>query len=122
LATLGGVLRLRHIPPDTPKCCRGFAFQLADGSDYYPPMPKQDADIFEVLISQMGESRNINPVLSKAFGVLGHAELFEPVRNMLHGGPADLSHDKEFIGKLPASYDAGQQGPSRCIRLSDRAS
>jgi hypothetical protein len=47
-------------------------------------MPKQDADIFEVLIRQMRERRNINPVLGKALGVLGHAELFEPVGNLLH--------------------------------------
>jgi hypothetical protein len=29
-------------------------------------MPKQDADIFEVVISQMRECRNTNPVLGKA--------------------------------------------------------
>jgi len=44
----------------------------------------QDADIFEVLISQMRECRNINPVFGKALGVLGHAEAFEPVRDLLH--------------------------------------
>ena len=49
-------------------------------------MPKQDADIFEVVISQMRECRNTNPVLGKALRILGHAELFEPVRNFLHCG------------------------------------
>jgi len=53
------------------------------GAAHYPPTPKQDADIFEVLISQMGERRNINPVFSKTLGILGHAELFEPVSNLL---------------------------------------
>ena len=33
-------------------------------------------------------SRDLNAVFSKALGVLGHAELFEPVRNLLHRGPA----------------------------------
>jgi hypothetical protein len=32
----------------------------------------------------------IDPILGKALGVLGHAELFEPVRNLLHCGA--LSH------------------------------
>jgi hypothetical protein len=50
-------------------------------------MPKQDADIFEVLISEMGERLNFDPVLSKTLGVLGHAELFEPVGNLLHRRP-----------------------------------
>ena len=50
-------------------------------------MPEQDADIFEVLISQMRECRNINPVLGKPLSVLGHAECFEPVSNLLHRGP-----------------------------------
>ena len=54
-------------------------------------MPKQNADIFEVLFSQMGECRNINAVLGKAFRILGHSELFEPIRKLLHRRPrADL--------------------------------
>ena len=68
--------------------CGGRACQLADGREQYPPMPKQDANIFEILISQMGERRDIYSVLGKASRVLGHAELFEPVRNLLHRGPA----------------------------------
>jgi hypothetical protein len=40
----------------------------------------------EVLISQMAQYRDINSVLGKAVGVLGHAKFFEPVRNLLHCG------------------------------------
>ena len=50
-------------------------------------MPKQDADIFEVLISEVGERLNFDPILGKTLGVLGHAELFEPVLNLLHWRP-----------------------------------
>ena len=46
-------------------------------------MPEQDTDVFQVLVGQMRERRDINPVLSRALRVLGHAELFEPVRNLL---------------------------------------
>src|SRR5215813_321184 len=50
------------------------------------PMPKGDADVFEILVGQIAKYRDINPVLGKGLGVLGHAELFEPVRNLLHRG------------------------------------
>jgi hypothetical protein len=43
-----------------------------------------DADFFKVLIRQVAQNGKINIVLGKALGVLGHAELFEPVRNLLH--------------------------------------
>jgi hypothetical protein len=48
------------------------------------PMAKKDPDVHKVLISQMGENRDIDAVIGKGFRVLGHAELFEPVRNLLH--------------------------------------
>ena len=50
-------------------------------------MPKQDADIFEVLISEVRQRLNFDPVLCKTLRVLGHAEFFKPVRNLLHRGP-----------------------------------
>ena len=56
-------------------------------AQHFSPMPEQDANVLEVLIGQMWEYRNINSVLGKALGVLGHAKLFEPVRNLLHHGP-----------------------------------
>ena len=60
---------------------------LIDGREHLPPMPQRNADVFQILIGQMAEYRNINFVVDKAFRVLGHAELFEPVRNLLHRGP-----------------------------------
>ena len=50
-------------------------------------MPEEDADVLEVLIGEVAERRDSNAVLGKALRVLGHAELFEPVRNRLHRGP-----------------------------------
>ena len=69
-----------------PAWCRRRAGKLADGREHLPAMPEQDADVLEVLIGQMAEYRDIDLVLGKALGVLGHAELFEPVRNLLHRG------------------------------------
>jgi len=37
-----------------------------------------------MLIGQVRKDRKINTVLGKEFCVLGHAELFEPVCNLLH--------------------------------------
>jgi ERCC4-related helicase len=47
-----------------------------------------DADLFQVLIGQVTENREIDIVLSEALGILGHAELFEPIRDLLHCGPS----------------------------------
>ena len=49
-------------------------------------MPEQHAHIFEVLIGQMAECCKTNPVFSKTLSILGHAEFFEPICNLLHGG------------------------------------
>ncbi len=51
-------------------------------------MPERHANVLEVLIGQMAQYRDINFVLGKALGVLGHAELFEPVHNLRHRCPA----------------------------------
>ena len=56
--------------------------------------PSEDADLFQVLIGQFGQDREIDVVLGKALRVLGHTELFEPVRNLLHRGP---SHEDEGV-------------------------
>jgi len=51
-------------------------------------MSKRNTDVLEVLISQMGKYRNVDFAFAKAFRILGHDELFEPVRNLLHRGPS----------------------------------
>ena len=53
-------------------------------------MPERcHANLFEVLIGQVAQNREINIVLSKALNMLGHTELFEPVRNLLHRNPPE---------------------------------
>ena len=51
-------------------------------------MAKQDAEFFQVLIGQIGKNGQVNRVIGKTLRILGHAELFEPVRDLLHRGPA----------------------------------
>jgi hypothetical protein len=52
-------------------------------------MSEQDANVVEVLIGQMAEYRDIDSVLGETLGVLGHAEDFEPVRDLRHRDPSD---------------------------------
>jgi hypothetical protein len=64
---------------------RGVA-EIADRTQHFQPTPERNAKIFEVLVGQVGENGNINVVLDEPLRVLGHAEPFEPVRNLLHRG------------------------------------
>jgi hypothetical protein len=49
-------------------------------------MPKRcNANLFEVLIGQVTQNIEINIILGKALSVLPETELFEPIRNLLHG-------------------------------------
>ena len=66
------------------RCCGRGPLKFADGREHLPSMPEGDTEVLQILIGQVGEYRDINLVLGKALSVLGHAELFEPVRNLLH--------------------------------------
>ena len=50
-------------------------------------MPKQDAEFLQVLIRQLRQNTEVDRVIGKTLGVLGHAELFEPVSDLLHRRP-----------------------------------
>jgi hypothetical protein len=51
-------------------------------------MPEQDTDLLEILICEVGQDTQVNAILGEALGVLGHAELFEPLLYLLHHRPA----------------------------------
>ena len=65
----------------------GRASKRRDGREHYPPMSEQNTCVFEVLIGQIAKRRNIYAIFGKTLRVLGHAEPFKPVRNLLHRGP-----------------------------------
>ena len=46
--------------------------------------PSRTPDVLQVLVRQMTKRGDADAVFSKALRVLGHAEFFEPVRNVLH--------------------------------------
>jgi hypothetical protein len=53
---------------------------------------ENDTHFLQILISQIGKHGEIDAILGKALGVLGHAKPIEPVRNLLHCGAPSLSH------------------------------
>ena len=57
----------------------------ADCAQNLTAITKDNADLFEVLIGQVAKDREINAIFSKTIRVLGQAELFEPVGDLLHG-------------------------------------
>ena len=56
--------------------------KIGNGAKHLSAMAEQNADVLKVLICQIAENRDIDPVFSKTLRVLGHAEFFEPVRNL----------------------------------------
>jgi hypothetical protein len=65
--------------------------------------------IFEVLISQIGKDREINAVFTKTLRVLGHPELFEPIRYLLRCLHA---HDANSSRRALASFRSSVSNPS----------
>ena len=66
--------------------CLDGTYKLRDRRQHLSSMAEQDADLLKVLVGQVAKDRDIDFVLGKALGVLGHAELIEPLRNLLHCG------------------------------------
>src|SRR5262249_54642244 len=60
--------------------------EIADRPQHFAAIAEQDTKVFKVLVCQVLEDREVNSVLRKPLHVLGHAEFFEPVRNLLHRG------------------------------------
>src|SRR5262245_29998043 len=53
-------------------------------------MPQQNTEVLEILLRQIADDREVNGVVREALGVLGQAELFEPVRDLLHRDSASF--------------------------------
>ena len=63
-----------------------------------------------MLISQFGKDREINAVLGKTLRVLGHAEFFQPVGNLLHRGPLRILRYPFWTGRIESLPHV----PTRC--------
>src|SRR5262245_14741103 len=75
-------------------------------------MPQQNTQVLEILLCQIADDREVNGVGGEALGVLGQAELFEPVRDLLHRDSAS------YWIPPPESVTT----PSACQRVAPRPS
>jgi hypothetical protein len=66
------------------------------------------------------EDREIDIIVSKALSVLGHPEFFEPIRNLLHGGPLTVSswHDGVFDHRNRESIPIYPRYHANLLKLS----
>src|SRR5262245_42115904 len=61
--------------------------EFCDRAQNFSTMAQQNAEILEILLCEVADDREINSVVGEALGVLRQAELFEPLRNLLHCRP-----------------------------------
>jgi hypothetical protein len=108
LATFGSIERL-WLRRRRRRRGRNDIGKLADRAKHFQPVAEWNSEVSKMLISQIGKDREINAVLGKAFGVLGHAELFEPVRYLLGRWGA---HDDNSSSKALASFRSSVSKPS----------
>jgi hypothetical protein len=82
-------------------------------------LPERDANHIEILIGRMAVRRDSNPIFSKALRVLGHARLFEPVRNLRHGPTRSRGAFNPHVDLIAERRKVGQKRPDHhdhCLR------
>jgi hypothetical protein len=72
--------------------CRGCRYgnrsaaEITDRTQHFASITEQDPHFFQVLIREIRKDAEVNAIFDETLGILAHAELFEPVRNLLHRG------------------------------------
>src|SRR5215472_5751730 len=79
-------------------------------------MTERNIDVLEVLIGQIREYRNIDFVIGKAFHVLGHTEVLEPILSVLHRAPGSYLQPAT-TRSLPVVAEIEETRPSRAHRI-----
>ena len=69
---------------------RHLTVMICDRSQNFAAMPQQNPEVLEILLRQIADDREVNGVVGEALGVLGQAEPFEPVRDLLHRNSASF--------------------------------
>jgi hypothetical protein len=79
-------------------CRNGNRAEFTDRAQHFAAITEQNPQLFQVLIAQVWKDAEVDALFGKTLGVLGHAEFFEPICNLLHGGPPTVSswHDGVF--------------------------
>jgi hypothetical protein len=66
--------------------CNFPGFKVGNCPQHFAAITENDAQFLQVMIGQVGKNRNINSVFGKTL-LLGHAELCEPICDLLHRQP-----------------------------------
>src|SRR5262249_9460384 len=99
---------------------RGSAGKLGNSPQHLSAMTKRNTNVLEVLVGEITQDTHvIDAVISKELGVLGHAELFEPVRNLLHRGHQGRSWSS-FWATATKECTTDRNGTSRQKVARDR--
>src|SRR5262249_30432509 len=104
LPALGSVGRSRYGTWRSRNANRGCdlldAFKIGNRTQELSAMPeRRDTNLFEIQVGQLTQNLEIDIILGKALSVMPKTEVFEPVRNWLHG--------RAFYG-----FDAIRYGPA----------
>ena len=77
--------------------CSAFVgyFQIGYRTRHLAAIAEQDAELFKILIRQIGEDAEVDPVIGKALCVLPKSDLLKPVGDLLHRGSA--SNCRAFV-------------------------
>jgi hypothetical protein len=86
--------------------------KFPDRAQHLAAITEYDTKVFQVLVCQILEDREINSVLDKTIGVLGHAEFFEPVRNLLHRDQRPGSGPPKFSTITIPQFTPNRRGQS----------
>ena len=90
LAALGGVhqARLGSCCNSRCRCARLDVFEVANRPQQLAAMSQRDAELLQILIRQVGEDTEVDPVLIEALCILSKTELVVAVSLNPHRGPA----------------------------------
>src|SRR5262245_43308916 len=113
--------------------CGSDPIEVRDRPQHFAAMPEQNTEVLEILLRQIADDREVNGVVGEALGVLGQAELFEPVRDLLHRDSASYWPPPFRVGLLhlqpakewhpvhpPIGGQRGAPGPRPDVRLGSK--
>ena len=107
LTALGGV-GLRRGLGGWPILDRLDRDELPDRAQHFPAVAEDDAEFLQVLVGKLGKHRDIDAILGEAPGIIGHAEPFEPIRDI---EPA-VVHELSSSSNAFASFKSSVSKPS----------
>ena len=77
--------------------------ELPDRAQHFPAVAEDDAEFLQVLVGRLGKHRDIDAILGEAPSVFGHAEPFEPIRDIEPAVVHELSSSSNAFASFKSS-------------------